>query len=64
MPGYSKSEDRKSRVLLMKGNVQIFPGIAQRISMATRWKREEKDTFIQDVSDNPGEMPKGKDLKR
>ena len=38
----------------MKGNVQIFPGIAQRISMATRWKREEKDTFIQDDIDHRG----------
>jgi hypothetical protein len=28
----------------MKGNLQIFPGIAERISMTTRWKREEKDT--------------------
>ena len=40
--------DRKSRVSLMKGNLQIFPGMPERISMTTRWKREEKDTLIQD----------------
>jgi len=28
----------------MKGNLQIFPGIAERISMTTRGKRQEKDT--------------------
>jgi hypothetical protein len=36
--------DRKSRVSLMKGKLQIFPHIGERISMTTRWKREEKDT--------------------
>ena len=47
-PEYSKMDDRKSKVLLMRGNLQIFPGMPGRISMTTRWKREEKDTLIQD----------------
>jgi hypothetical protein len=53
-PEYSKMEDRKSKVLLMRGNLQIFPGMPGRISMTTRWKREEKDTLIQDVIDHGG----------
>ena len=48
----------------MKGNVQIFPGIAQRISMATRWKREEKDTFIQDVIGDKGGQAKIIDMRK
>ena len=32
------------KISLMTGNLQIFPGIAERISMTTRWKKEEKDT--------------------
>jgi hypothetical protein len=39
---YPKSGDRNSRVSLMKGNVEIFLGIAAQISMTTVGKEKKK----------------------